>query len=159
MSFVTKLTNVLTGGLVDSVANVADRFIQTPEEKEQFKLAMEQVISDRQANVEATAQAELQAKERIIVAEMNQGDNYTKRARPTVVYGGLLIIAFNYCLVPLIQTLFAIEVAPFALPDDFWMAWGSCVGIWSIGRSFEKYGVNNSGTRMVTGSKPTSIFE
>lgn len=159
MSFVTKLTSVLTGGLVDSVANVADRFIQTDDEKEQFKLEMQRVINDRQASVEATAQAELQAKERIIVAEMNQGDNFTKRARPALVYMGMVVIAYNYCLVPTLQMLLGEPVVPFVLPGEFWAAWGGSVGLWVVGRSAEKRGNNNLATRMVTGSKPTSIFE
>lgn len=159
MSLITRIGGLLTGGLVDSVANVADRFIQTDDEKQAFQLQLQQLLSQRQGEVEKSLQAELQAKERIIVAEMNQGDTYTKRARPTVVYSGLVIIAFNYCLVPTLQSLNGVTVAPFTLPIEFWSAWGGCVGLWIVGRSAEKRGTNNQATRSVTGSKPISLFE
>lgn len=159
MSLVSKIGGLLSGGLVKSLGDVADRFIQTDAEKQAFRLEMEKVVNDRQSDIEATIQSELQAKERIIVAEMNQSDNYTKRARPTVVYAGLVIIGFNYCLVPAMQSLSGIAVMPFELPIEFWTAWGGCVGIWIIGRSAEKRGANNMVTKKVTGSTTPSLFD
>lgn len=159
MSFLKTISNLATGGLVQGIGEVADRFITTDDEKQQFQLQVEEMISQRQAAVEDSLQAELQAKERIIVAEMNQGDTYTKRARPTVVYAGLAIIAFNYCLVPAVQSLGGGTLQPFTLPVEFWMAWGGCVGIWTIGRSAEKRGTNNQATRLVTGSTQKSLFD
>jgi len=90
-------------GLVSSVGDVVNQFVETPDEKTAAKLAIQKLIQDRMSEIEQTARTELQAKERIIVAEMASGDNYTKRARPTVVYFGLLIIGFNYALVPLVS--------------------------------------------------------
>jgi hypothetical protein len=69
---------------------------------------------------------------------MDSGDNYTKRARPTLVYFGMVVIFFNYCLVPAAQALTSTLVEPFMLPLEFWVAWGGTVGIWSAGRSAEK---------------------
>lgn len=159
MSFISKLTGLVGGGLVESIGNVADRFIQTDEEKNAFMVEMEKVLQQRDSEVEQTIRAELQAKERIMVAEMAQGDNYTKRARPTVIYMGLLIIAFNYCLIPLIQMWAEMTIAPFGLPTEFWVAWGGCVGVYNLGRSMEKRGVRNQFTQLAVGSKPTSIFD
>lgn len=159
MSFVSKLTGFMGGGLVESIGNVADKFITTDDERNKFKVEMQQVLQKRDSEIEQTLRSELEAKERIIVAEMSQGDNYTKRARPTVVYAGLAIIAFNYCVVPALQSLFAVEVSPFMLPQEFWVAWGGCVGIWSIARSVEKRGNNNTVTKAVTGTKPVSLFD
>ena len=159
MSFLKTISNLATGGLAQGIGDLADRFITTDAEKQQFQLQVEEMISKRQAVVEDSLQAELQAKERIIVAEMNQGDTYTKRARPTLVYMGMVVIAYNYCLVPTLQVLNGLPVAPFDLPFEFWTAWGGCVGIWSIGRSAEKRGTNNQATRLVTGSQPKSLFD
>ncbi len=157
--FATKLSSILSGGLVQSVGDIADKFIQTPDEKAAFKVALEKVLQLRDSEVEQTIRAELQAKERIIVAEMAQGDNYTKRARPTVVYFGLGVIAFNYCLVPLMQLLTNVTVAPFALPAEFWLAWGGCVSIYNIGRSMEKRGNRNRFTEKVMGHKPVGLLD
>lgn len=159
MSLVSKISGLFTGGLVENIGQVADRFITTDAEKKQFQLQVQELLNQRQAAAEDSLQAELQAKERIIVAEMKQGDTYTKRARPTVVYAGLAIIAFNYCLVPLLQTLGNITVAPFTLPGEFWAAWGGCVGIWTIGRTMEKRGAGNKASRLITGSEHKSLFD
>lgn len=150
------------GGLVSSIGGVADRFIQTADEKAAFTLEVEKLIQKRDSEIEQTIRAELQAKERILTAELNQGDNYTKRARPTVVYAGLGFIFINYVLFPfaaLIATAFdaKIEVEPLAdLPTQFWAAWGGICATWSIGRSMEKRGTQNAATRAVTGSKSAS---
>ena len=157
--FARKLTGLLGGGFIDSVGNIADKFIQTPDEQAAFKVALEKVLQQRDSEIEQTIRAELQAKERIIVAEMAQGDNYTKRARPTVVYFGLAVIAFNYCLVPLAQLLANAAIEPFALPAEFWLAWGGCVGIYNLGRSMEKRGNRNRFTQHVVGSKPVSLLD
>lgn len=158
-ALVTKLTSLLGGGLLDSVGSIADKFIQTADEKAAFKVELEQVLQQRDSEVEQTIRAELQAKERIIVAEMSQGDTYTKRARPTVIYFGLAIIAFNYCLIPLMQLLTNTAVEPFALPTEFWLAWGGCIGVYNIGRSMEKRGNRNRFTNPIVGSKPLSLLD
>ena len=111
----------------------------------------------------------------IIMSEMAQGDNYTKRARPTVVYAGLAFIGIVNVLIPsIIKIILAgwilfgdpaemIKVksamkeldslTSLQLPGEFWFAWSSVVGIWAIGRSAEKRGVANKIVEMITGSK------
>ena len=104
-----------------------------------------------------------------MVAELNQGDNYTKRARPTVVYAGLAFIFLNYCVVPGVQYLRGkaeahceqsapecVVAAGIQLPPEFWWAWAGIVGTWSIGRSFEKTSAGNRITNMITGSSSAS---
>ncbi len=153
------------GGLVSSIGGVADRFIQTADEKAAFTLEVEKLIQKRDSEIEQTIRSELQAKERILVAELNQGDNYTKRARPTVVYAGLVFIGINYVLFPLIGRIangFGLEVdtSPLAdLPTEFWVAWGGICATWSIGRSLERRGNQNAATRAITGAKKTGLLD
>jgi len=154
-----KIMGFVSGGLLGSVADVADKFIQSDDEKAAFKLELEKVLQKRDSEVEQTIRAELGAKERIIVAEMNQGDNYTKRARPTLIYFGLAMIFINYLCVPLIQLMMSIAIKPFEFPAEFWMAWGGAVSIYSVGRSMEKRGTRNGLSAMATGSKPNSLFD
>lgn len=149
------LANILSGGaskLIDSVKDAVDEFHLSGEEKQAFKLKMEQLLQDRDSEVEETIRTELNAQMTIIKAELEQGDNFTKRARPTVVYVGLFAIVFNYCLVPSLQSLFGVEIQAFALPTEFWMAWGGIVGTYAVGRSLEKRGVRNRWTGLATGS-------
>lgn len=162
MSWFTKLFSGGVGSVVDSIGSVADKFIQTPDEKAAFKLQVEALLQKRESEIEQTIRQQLESKERILVAELNQGDTYTKRARPTVVYMGLVFIGINYVLFPLIGRIAngfgaEMDVSPLAdLPSEFWMAWGGICATWSIGRSLEKRGTQNAATRAVTGSKPTS---
>ena len=80
---------------------------------------MESLLQKPDSEIEQTIRAELGAKARALVAELAQGDNYTKRARPTVVYAGLIFIFYNYCVVPTIQSLTDAAVVAFALPTEF----------------------------------------
>ena len=166
MSFIS---NILGGGLtkvVGGIAKAADRFIETPDEKREFTLAVETLLQKRDSEVEQTIRAELGAKERVLVAELQQGDSYTKRARPTVVYAGLVFIGINYVLFPIIgrvMGLFDIDVStePLAdLPTEFWAAWGGICATWSIGRSAEKRGTRNKLVGAITGtSTPSRLLD
>jgi hypothetical protein len=149
----------MIGSVIDSVGGVVDRFIQTDDERAQFKLALEKTLQKRDSEVEQTIRAELQAKERVMVAEMAQGDNYTKRARPSVIYFGLVVIAFNYCLIPLVQLFMGLVIEPFALPTEFWFAWSGAVSVYSLGRSMEKRGVRNRFTEAVHGQSQPSLLD
>ena len=102
---------------------------------------------NRESEIEQTIRKNLEAKERIIVAELQQGDSYTKKARPTVVYFCLIMIALNYFLLPagllisgnsdmlvncakkttaenVIEESCNRETL-FPLPEEFWVAWGA----------------------------------
>ena len=109
--------------------------------------------------IEGTIRAELDAKQKILVAELQQGDTYTKRARPTVVYFGLVVIFYNYCLIPTVGLFMAEIPNPFELPMEFWAAWGGIVATWSIGRSAEKRGSMNRLTSVVTGTKQANLLD
>jgi hypothetical protein len=158
VSFLSKLFQGSVGKVVDKAGDVFDELHLSGEEKQKFKLEMEQLLMERDAILEATLRSELQAKERILVAELGQGDSYTKRARPTVVYSGLLFIFLNYCLLPLVSHFSGNGIPQLDLPTEFWIAFGGITSTWSIGRTFEKRGVNNKVISKITGSKQHSIL-
>lgn len=101
----------------------------------------------------------LENSKEIIVAEMGQGDNYTKRARPTVVYFGLLAIALNEIILPwaayfigMFCTKAGCSALPeIALPTEFWWTWTSICSVWFAGRSAEKRGAMNKVIKAITG--------
>jgi hypothetical protein len=152
MSWFSDIFSGTVGGVVEGIGNVADKFITTDDEKNAFRLETLKLIQQRDSEIEATARAELEAKSKILQAELQQGDNYTKRARPTTVYFGLGVIFFNYCAVPLITLIKGVPIVTFELPTEFWVAWGGIVSTWVIGRSAEKRGSENRLTKVVTGS-------
>ncbi len=156
MSIISK---ILGGGIKEVLGGVdklIGRFKASPEEKQAFKLELEKLLQQKDAEIEETIRAELGAKERVLVAELQQGDSYTKRARPTVVYAGLVFIFFNYVVVPTVQSFTGALIKPFDLPTEFWAAWGGIVATWSIGRSAEKRGAKSKTVSLITGTK---LFE
>ena len=126
------------------------------EQKEKFKLEIESLIQKRDAEIEDTLRSEIQLKERILVTELAKDDSYTKRARPTVVYAGLVFIAFNYVIVPIVSDMLGQKMGPFELPTEFWYGWSGIVATWTVGRSFEKKGVSNQLTQKITGNRQVS---
>ncbi len=156
MKQLSSLPDVSAGDVMSGIDSLMDRIKASPQEKKSFKLGLAELLKQRDVGLIVTAQKELEARERVLVSELQQGDNYTKRARPTVVYAGLLFIFFNYSLVPTIQNLLGGNIEPFALPKEFWLAWGGIVGTWAIGRSAEKLGARNRAVRAITGSSPSS---
>jgi len=152
MSF---LSSVFAGGaskLIDSVKSLADEFHLSGEEKRAFTAQMESLLQQRDSEIEQTIRAELNAKAQIMVAELTHGNDYTKNARPSVVYFGLIATFWNYMLVPTVQSLMGVDVQVFQLPTEFWVAWGGITGTYVVGRSAEKRGTRNRATEMITGS-------
>ncbi len=159
MSILTNLFSSGTGNLVSSVAQVADQFITTDAERHEFKLKMEALVQQRESEIQKTIQSEQQAKQSILAAELNQDDKFTKRARPMLVYFGLVMIAMNYMVFPILSRFFNIDGSPLPdLPMEFWAGWSGIVATWCIGRSAEKIGASNKVTRLVTGSKPPEVM-
>ncbi|UCC79174.1 MAG: holin family protein [Candidatus Zixiibacteriota bacterium] len=156
------LSKILGGGtesILKDIGGIIDKFKLSPEEKNKLELEFQQLLQKKDAEIEETIRAELGAKERIMVAELTQGDNYTKRARPSVIYAGLVFIFINYCLIPIIQSIAGASIKPFDLPIEFWAAWGGIVGTYTIGRSVEKRGVRNKFTEIVTGAKKPGLLD
>ncbi len=152
MSFLSKIFSGGLGEVIEKAGNLADKFNLSGEEKQAFKLEMETLIQKRDSETEETLRIELQAKERVLVAELQQGDKFTKRARPMVVYAGLAFIGINYVVVPIVGLLNGVVVSPLELPVEFWAGWSGIVMTWSIGRSAEKRGSQNRVTSAITGS-------
>lgn len=130
------------GRIASFAENLVDRFFPpdaSPEQKAKIAAAISQEVATRD-----------QAKSNILVEELKQKDKFTKRARPTVVYGGLFMIFLNYVLFPMIgrsvgffQDTTQLEqimplIQPLELPGEFWAAWGGVVSTWVLGRSAEK---------------------
>ena len=57
-----------------------------------FKLELQRLVNDREQQIHETYKHEINASKAVIVAELQQSDNFTKRARPTVIYAGLIFI-------------------------------------------------------------------
>lgn len=143
MNWLTKLFSTgakeLTSGILDGAAKLAAGHLG----KKELQLELEKMIATRDMAIISQATQEISSKEKILVAELQQGDAYTKRARPTLVYSGLVAMIVQ-----------GIEAIPFTAPEQFWAIWGGVCGVWIIGRSAEKIkGNGNKVVRAITGSK------
>ncbi len=160
MNFLTKLLGGSASNIIDSLSNTVDKFTLSKQEKQEFKLELQQKLLEADRLAAQNYQKELETRADIIKAEMAQGDLYTKRARPTIVYVGLLFIFIVHVLVPSISYFCSASFNPdktVQLPEAFWWAWSSVVGIYGVGRTAEKYGAVNKLTQLMTGSGANKI--
>ena len=163
-NFLTKIFTSGVGEFAEKIGGVADRFIHTKDEKAAFTLEMEALLQKRDSEIEATIQKELDTAARVIEAEMNQDDKYTKRARPTIIYTGLVMFVLNSIIFPKLavaavllndpamQALVVSALQPVIIPDAFILAWGGVVAIYSGGRTLEKRGARSASTQAMTGN-------
>lgn len=158
MSIFNKLFGGGLSGIMDSVGDLIDKFKLSPQDKQDFKLELQGRLMQMEKELEESYRQELSARTEIIKAELAQGDTFTKRARPMIIYAGLLFIFIVYVLVPAIYLMSGADLTnPKAtnlinLPGEFWWAWGTVVGVYGAGRTAEKYGAASRLTNIITGS-------
>lgn len=154
--------NVL--GIVESVTNIAgsilDRF--APKKMEEAERA--KAVLDISAMIDARDNTLVKAQRDIIVAELEQGDTFTKRARPMIIYTGLAVMVFNHALIPFINRCiewymlttgksieaFA-DLTPIDMPAEFWYVWGGVCSVYAVGRTAEKRGARSKLINWITG--------
>lgn len=136
------------GSVADLAKTAIERFFppkMTDAEKAQAELGLQQMLQERETGL-------IDATKSVIVAEMQQGDSYTKRARPTIVYSGLVFIFLVHVVLPSIAFFKGTSMPTLSLPEQFWWAWGGVCSVWIIGRSAERRGTTGKLVNMITGS-------
>lgn len=137
------------GSAFDFAKGIMDRFWPkqaTEAEKLEAAAKMAPILEERENKI-------IEAQREIIVSEMQQGDAFTKRARPMIVYAGLLFIFLVHVVFPLASVITGKTPPALSLPEEFWWAWSGVCGIWVIGRSAEKRGSGDKITKLITGGK------
>lgn len=143
------------GSVADLAKGLVNRFFppaMSDTEKAAAQIQIEQMLEQREA-------ALIDMQRSVITAEMSQGDNYTKRARPTIVYFGLGAIGLIHVLLPMLAWLILtvmgkpIVLPTIQLPEQFWFTWGGVCSIWVISRSSERRGQSSQMLSLITGSK------
>lgn len=147
------------GSAFDFAGGLLDRFFpkqMTEADRASMQAQLSRAIDERDMQRDAL-------KRDIIVAEMGQADNYTKRARPSVVYMGLVFIGLVHVVFPMVfyfAGMFKADMPilpDLALPQEFWWAWGGVCSVWMVGRSAEKTtaakGTAGKVISMITGNK------
>lgn len=136
---------------IDSLANAADRFITTDKERKELKIELEKIriLAEEKARrdqmefekiLEESWQAETEVKSELIKAEIASGDPYTRRARPSVIYAGIILAVFEALglRMLILPSSEAVLSASNEMMSLFFMAWAGVVGVYSVGRTAEK---------------------
>jgi len=137
------------GSVADFAGGILDRF-WPPKMNEADKIKAQAGIADAMAKREVTRDA---LKSEVMKAELSQGDTYTKRARPTVVYAGLAFIALVHVIFPIVAFFTEKKMPTLALPSEFWYTWGGVCSVWIVGRSGERVVSGNKIIKAITGKK------
>lgn len=132
--------------IVGKVGDIIDNLHTSTEEKGQLKLELERLLLLHFTQVQESVRARFAAVSDIIKSEMSQGDDFTKRARPSVVYFGLVMFTAQ------MVGQFVGKVVE--VPADFVYAWAGIVATWTLGRSYEKVnGPGGSVSKYITGTR------
>lgn len=120
------IADILGGGLGELVKDIVGSFKLDPQVKAQVEEQIEAHQDELQEKeMELNAQLNATAGENIRV-EQQSNDKYVTRARPSWAWGGLGIIAWNYCVMPFLHAC-GLNAAPIVLPDAFWWTVGTVV--------------------------------
>ncbi len=144
------------GSVADLAKSLVNRFLPpsaTEAEKLTAQVQTEQLLQNRENAI-------LDTQKTVMTAELSQGDKYTKRARPSIVYFGLVAIGLVHVVFPILVWLIilitnqtGITPPEIELPAEFWYTWGGVCSVWVIGRSAERHGSSNPVVKFITGSK------
>lgn len=137
------------GSVADAAKGIIDRFFppkMTEQEKADAQVKLQELLQARDNSL-------IEAQKSVMVSEMSQGDSYTKRARPTIVYAGLAFIFAVHVAFPIIAYMSGRLLPELSLPEEFWWSWTGVCGVWVMGRSMEKNGSTNKIVKMITGQK------
>lgn len=137
------------GSVADLAGTLVKRFFpekMSEAEKATAQLQMQGMLQSWENNL-------LGAQKEVLVAELQQGDVWTKRARPSVIYLGLMFIFIVHVAFPILAFYTRETVPNLSLPEEFWWAWCGICSTWVIGRSFEKGGAKSRAISVITGGK------
>lgn len=138
---------------ISSIANLAETIVERffpkkldDAERAKIELQLQALLATREESI-------LAAQKAIITAEMQQQDEYTKRARPTLVYAGLFFIFLTNVGFPIVSYFLHNDLPRLSLPTEFWWAWSGVCSLWVLGRSAEKRGVTNKLVNYIVGKE------
>jgi hypothetical protein len=128
----------LVGAAFDGLTKIIGEFHMSPEEKAAAQQAIvnaqqqaQQAANDYQTQLNSIAGQNIRAEEQ-------SGDKFTVRARPAVIWIGLIAILWDYCVVPTASMWSQKPLPSVLLPDMFWWTWGTVVTGYVFSRGMEK---------------------
>jgi len=147
--------------LIGGIGSVVGKFVQDPNQAGELNAAIEQYAHEKWTAEEASFQRVIEAKEHVMIAELQQGDPYTKRTRPLILRRGFYMIMCAYGWMIAVRPLlvsFGMDIPEppdlaIALFEKFVYTWSALTGTYILGRGAEKVGAGGKIISMITGSK------
>jgi hypothetical protein len=130
------IQDVLGSSLLDSIKGLVSQFHMSPQEKADLSAKLD-AEKDQFTAAENNYNAKLNdIAGQNIRAEEQSGDKFTERARPAVIWVGLLMFFWNYCVVPTAGVHWHVPALP--IPDTFSEIWGIVVTGYVFSRTADK---------------------
>jgi uncharacterized membrane protein (DUF106 family) len=130
------IQDVLGSSLLDSVKGIIAQFHMSPEDKAKLQAQLDEQ-KDRFTAAENDYNTKLNdIAGQNIRTEEQSGDKFTMRARPAVIWVGLLMFFWNYCIVPTAGIHWHVPALP--IPDTFSEIWGVVVTGYVFSRTADK---------------------
>ena len=143
--------DTLQNGLMTGLSAIITAGTQDPQK---VQAAVAQLAETQAKIIDDEMQRILEAeRSKVILAEMQNSDSFTRRARPTVVYAGLVFIFALHVLLPLVAYFRGGPAPTYVLPEEFWWSWTGVVSVWVLGRSYEKVNIPGVINKAITGAK------
>ena len=141
----------LQNGLTAGLNAIITAGTQDPQK---VQAAVTQLAETQAKVIDDDMQGKLDAeRSKVTLAELQSSDTFTRRARPTVVYAGLIFIFALHVLLPLVAFFKGGTAPTYVLPEEFWWSWSGVVSVWVLGRSYEKVNVPGAINKAITGAK------
>lgn len=130
------IQDVLGSSLLDSVKGIISQFHMSPEDKAKLQAQL-----DTEKDQFVAAEHDYNSKLNDIAgqnirAEAQSGDKFTARARPAVIWVGLLMFFWNYCVVPTAGLHW--HIPSLSIPDTFSEIWGIVATGYVFNRTLDK---------------------
>jgi len=148
------LSSIFASGfdkIITAVGSVFDELFTSKEEKAQAQLARltvmlqaEQIKAQTALELEKAYIDDQKSLRDQITVEVQSQDWFVRRARPAVIWMGIMMVVWNYMLTPFVQTVFQlwhhepVAVSLIDVPTEVWTIWGLLMGGISVLRSMDK---------------------
>lgn len=121
-----------TEALKPAIEQVAKHYLPDPLKQQELAIELERVLA-------GTMQTQYEAMAKVMVADAQTEDKFTRRARPATVYWALAMITaiFGLSLVSVGEAQRVVEVLGI-IPEGFWTLCTVGVGVFGISRGIEK---------------------
>lgn len=157
MNWLKSLISGAGNGLLEGVGGIIGKFKMDPAEKAQVEVALKQLVANHERELELTLRAEIEGKTRVMVAELQSDDKFTKRTRPVLVRSGIAL-AFLQALLPFVAQFSGQAIEPIVVPVAFWVAWGGATSVYSYSRSrYDKQGIQVNALGVPVAKQPTIL--